>query len=117
MGAMASLETKTVSVEPGNVASLRVKVQNNGQIVDEFVVDVLGDAASWASSNPPMVRLFPGQEEVVTVTFQPPRAAGVRSGDVPFAVRVQPRQDTAGSTVEEGVVSVGAFVEATAELV
>ena len=114
---MASLETKTVSVEPGNVASLRVKVQNNGQIVDEFVVDVLGDAASWASSNPPMVRLFPGQEEVVTVTFQPPRAAGVRSGDVPFAVRVQPRQDTAGSTVEEGVVSVAAFVEATAELV
>ncbi len=117
MGAIASLETKTVSVEPGNVATLRVKVQNTGQIVDEFVIDVLGDAAPWASSNPPMVRLFPGQEEVVTITFRPARTADVRSGDVPFAIRVQPRQDAAGSTVEEGIVSVGAFVDAGAELV
>lgn len=117
MGALASLESRTVSVEPGNVATVRVKVQNTGQIVDEFVVDVLGDAASWASSTPPMVRLFPGQEEVVTVTFRPARDAGVRSGDVPFAVRVQPRQEPQGSTVEEGIVSVGAFVEAGAELV
>ena len=117
MGALASLESKTVSVEPGNVATVRVKVQNTGQIVDEFVIDVLGDASAWASSNPPMVRLFPGQEEVVTVTFRPARAAEVRSGDVPFAVRVQPRQDPQGSTVEEGIVSVGAFVEAGAELI
>jgi hypothetical protein len=117
VGALASLETKNVSVEPGNVATVRVKVQNTGQIVDEFVIDVLGDAAAWASSSPPMVRLFPGQEEVATISFRPARAADVRSGDVPFAVRVQPRQDPQGTTVEEGVVSVGAFIEAGAELI
>ncbi len=117
MGALATLESKTVSVEPGNVATVRVKVQNTGQIVDEFVIDVLGDAASWTSSTPSMVRLFPGQDEVVTITFRPGRSADVRSGDVPFAVRIQPRTDPQGSTVEEGVVSVGAFVEAGAELV
>lgn len=117
MGALASLEAKTVSVEPGNVATVRVKIQNTGQIVDEFVVDVLGDASSWASANPPVVRLFPGQEEITTITFHPPRAADVRSGDIPFAVRVQPRQEPQGSTVEEGIVSVGAFVDAAAELV
>ncbi len=117
MGALASLESKNVSVEPGAVATVRARVQNTGQIVDEFGVDVLGDASGWASSTPPMVRLFPGQEEVVTITFRPPRAAEVRSGDIPFAVRVQPREDPQGSTVEEGVVSVGAFVEAGAELI
>jgi hypothetical protein len=117
VGALASLESKTVSVEPGNVATVRVKIQNTGQIVDEFGIDILGDASSWASPAPPMVRLFPGQDEIATITFRPPRTADVRSGDVPFAVRVQPRQDPQGSTVEEGVVSVGAFVEAAAELV
>lgn len=117
MGALASLESKTVSVEPGNVATVRVKVQNTGQIVDEFVIDVLGDASSWATATPPMVRLFPQQEEIVTITFRPPRAAGVRSGDVPFAIRLEPRTDPQGSTVEEGVVSVGVFIEAGAELV
>ena len=117
MGALVSLETKNVSVEPGNVATARVKVQNTSQIVDEFVIDVLGDAAAWASANPAIVRLFPEQEDVVTITFRPARAADVRSGDVPFAVRVQPRQDPQGATVEEGIVSVGAFIEAGAELI
>ena len=117
MGALASLESRTVSVEPGNVATVRIKVQNTGQIVDEFAIDVLGDPGAWSSSAPPMVRLFPGQEEVATITFRPPRAADVRSGELPFAVRVQPRQEPQGSTVEEGTLSVGAFVEAGAELI
>jgi hypothetical protein len=117
VGAIASLETRSISVEPGNVASVRVKVQNTGQVVDEFTVDVLGDAGPWAAAAPPMVRLFPGMEEVVTVTFRPPRSAQTRAGDLPFAVRVQSREDPQGSTVEEGTLAVGAFAEATAELI
>ena len=117
MGAIASLETKTLSVEPGGAASVRVRIQNTGQVVDEFKVDVLGDAGSWAAAAPPAVRLFPGMEEVVTITFRPPRDAQVRAGDIPFAVRVQSREDPQGSTVEEGTLAVGSFAEATAELV
>jgi hypothetical protein len=117
MGALVSLETRSLAVEPGNVASVRVKIHNTGQIVDEFTIDVLGDAGSWATAAPPMVRLFPGTEEVVTVTFRPPRNAQTRAGDLPFAVRVQPREDPQGSTVEEGTLAVGSFAEATAELI
>ena len=117
MGVIASLETKSVAVDPGGVAGVRVKIQNTGQIVDEFAVDVLGDAAPWASAAPPTVRLFPGTEELVTVTFRPPRTAQTRAGDIPFAVRVQSREDPQGSTVEEGSLSVGSFAEATAELI
>jgi hypothetical protein len=117
VGVIASLETKSVAVDPGGVAGVRVKIQNTGQIVDEFAVDVLGDAAPWASAAPPSVRLFPGTEELVTVTFRPPRTAQTRAGDIPFAVRVQSREDPQGSTVEEGSLSVGSFAEATAELI
>jgi hypothetical protein len=117
VGAIASLESRSVSVEPGNVASVRVKVQNSGNVVDEFTVDVLGDAASWAAPTPPTVRLFPGMEEVITVTFSPPRTAQTRAGEVPFAVRIQSREDPEGSTVEEGALTIGEFAEATAELI
>jgi len=117
VGVIAVLEMKSLSVEPGNAASVRVKIQNTGQVVDEFTVDVLGEAGPWATSAPPMVRLFPGQEEMVAVTFRPPRTAQTRAGDMPFAVRVQSREDPQGSTVEEGTVAIGAFAEATAELI
>ena len=117
VGAAASLESKTLSVEPGSVATVRVKIQNTGQVVDEFTVDVLGDAAGWSAATPPMVRLFPGQEEIVTVAIRPPRSAQTRAGEIPFAVRVQSREDPQGSTVEEGRVTVGSFAEAAAELI
>jgi hypothetical protein len=117
VGVIASLENKLVAVDPGGVAGVRVKIQNTGQIVDEFAVDVLGDAAPWASVAPPTVRLFPNTEELVTVTFRPPRTAQTHAGDIPFAVRVQSREDPQGSTVEEGSLAVGTFAEATAELI
>jgi hypothetical protein len=117
VGAIASLESRELIVEPGGVASVRVKVHNSGPVVDEFTVDVLGDAGPWAAAAPPMVRLFPGMEEVVTITFDPPRDAQTRAGAVPFAVRIQSREDPQGSTVEEGTLAVGAFAEASAELI
>ncbi len=114
---MAVLETKAIGVQPGAEASVRIKVQNTGQVVDELNVSVLGDPGQWASVAPPMVRLFPGMEEIVTVTFRPPKTAQTASGQVPFAVRVQSTQDPEGSSVEEGVLTVGAYAEATAELI
>lgn len=117
MGATANLETKTISVQPGEVASVRIRVQNTGQVVDEFTLQVLGDAAGWALVAPPTVSLFPGKDEIATVTFRPPKTAQTKSGVVPFGIRVQSREDPPGSVVEEGSLSVGTFGDAGAELV
>ena len=51
------------------------------------------------------------------VVFAPPRAASTPSGLVPFGLRARSREDPAGSAVEEGSVTVGAFSEPHAELV
>lgn len=117
MGALANLETKTISVQPGAVASVRIRVQNTGQVVDEFTLQVLGDAAGWALVAPPTISLFPGKDEIATVTFRPPKAAQTKSGSVPFGIRVQSREDPPGSVVEEGTLSVGTFGDTGAELV
>jgi hypothetical protein len=117
VGATANLETKTISVPPGGEASVRIRIQNSGTVVDEFTLQVLGDAASWATATPPVVSLFPGNDAIATITFRPPRTSQTRSGQIPFGIRVQSSQDPAGSVVEEGAVSVGTFADTTAELI
>ncbi|MEU7531747.1 hypothetical protein AB0A74_38850 [Saccharothrix sp. NPDC042600] len=117
MGATATLSATGLSVEPGSEVTCTVVVRNTGQLVDQFTVDVVGDAAGWAVAEPAAVNLVPQASEAVTVRFAPPRAASVPAGAVPFGVRVTSREDPYGSVVEEGVVEVGAFTDLSAELV
>ena len=117
MGASVTLVTPAVAVEPGQSVSITVKVRNTGSVVDEFALDVLGDAAAWAAVEPPTVNLFPGAEAEAKAVFRPPRAAATPSGLVPFGLRARSREDPAGSAVEEGSVTVGAFMDPHAELV
>ncbi len=117
MGASVTLVTPTVAVEPGQSVSITVKVRNTGSVVDEFALDVLGDAATWAAVEPPTINLFPGAEAEAKAVFRPPRAASTPAGLVPFGLRAASREDPAGSAVEEGSVQVGAFADPHAELV
>jgi hypothetical protein len=117
VGASARLENNALSVEPGAAAVVRIKIQNTGQVVDEFTFQVLGDAAAWAAVAPATIPLFPGRDEIATVTFRPPRTPEVAAGPVHFGVRVVSREDPQGSVVEEGVLTVGAFADSAAELV
>ncbi|MEI7744328.1 MAG: hypothetical protein WCK58_11355 [Chloroflexota bacterium] len=116
MGASVQLVTLALAVEPGQSTSVEIKVRNTGSVVDEFALDVLGDSAAWATVEPPVISLFPGAEGVAKAVFAPPRVASTPSGAIPFGLRARSREDPAGSAVEEGTVTVGAFSEPYAEL-
>ena len=117
MGASVTLVTPSVSVEPGQSIAVEVRVRNTGTVVDEFTLDVLGDAAGWATVEPPALSLFPGAEGTAKAVFAPPRAASTPAGTVAFGLRARSKEDPAGSAVEEGSVAVGAFMDPFAELV
>lgn len=117
MAATMSLDTASLVVQPGAEASCQVQVRNTGQVVDQFAVEVLGDAAAWSTVDPPVVNLLPGGATSVTVRFHPPRSPAVRAGAVPFGVLVRSREDADGSVVEEGVIEVAPFAELAADLV
>ncbi len=106
-----------MSVVPGQQASCEVRLRNTGTVVDQFTVEVLGDAAAWTSAEPAQTSLFPNDEGVVTVTFAPPRTGEVVAGTVPFGVKASSQQDPESSVVEEGTVEVLPFAEISAELV
>ncbi|MBA2569994.1 MAG: hypothetical protein H0V04_02305, partial [Chloroflexi bacterium] len=116
MGALANLETRMLTVAPGAEAGVEIRVRNNGTVVDQFTLDVLGDASSWATADPASLSLFPGAEERARITFRPPRSHQITAGPMPFGVRVASREDPQGSVVEEGVLQVEPFAETTAEL-
>ncbi len=78
---------------------------------------ILGDVAAWTESDPPVVSLFPGAQQTVTLRFAPPRAHTTPSGVIPFAVKVIPSNEPEESVTEEGTITVGSFTDVGAELV
>lgn len=117
MGATATLSEAGLVAEPGEETTCSVTIRNAGQVVDQFAVDVVGDASGWATAEPATVNLMPGETGTVTVRFAPPRSSDVPAGTIPFGVRVFSTEDPAGSVVEEGTVQLGAFADVTAEIV
>src|SRR5256885_8340722 len=117
MAATATLASKAVTVTPGGEAVAEVRIRNSGTVVDQFTLEVLGDASAWALVEPAVVPLFPGAEAVARVKFKPPKTSSVPARAIPFAVRVKSREDARASLVEEGVVEVGPFNDTSAELI
>ena len=117
MGATATLTTKAATVQPGGETSCEIRVRNSGTVVDQFTLEVLGDAAGWAIVEPSTLSLFPGAEATARIRFKPPRVSSIQAKAIPFAVRVRSREDARASMVEEGVVEVGAFQDTFAELI
>ncbi|QMU78021.1 hypothetical protein GXW83_22300 [Streptacidiphilus sp. PB12-B1b] len=106
-----------VAVVPGEQAACVVRVENTGMVVDRVLLDVLGEAAAWASVEPAQVNLLPGAVERIRITFQPPRAASLAPGELGFGLRAMSTEDPEGSCIEEGTVRVGEFAELGAHLV
>jgi hypothetical protein len=104
------------TVTPGNEATVDLPIRNRGQVVDELSLEVLGDAAGWATIEPASIRLFPGADAVAHVTFRPPRTPEIHAGSIPFGVLVSSKESPDATVVEEGVLTVGAFTETAAEL-
>jgi hypothetical protein len=116
MGASASFDESSVTVEPGGQAEVRLRVRNTGAVVDSFTFEPVGIPAEWVSVAPPEVRLFPETEEYVTVTVMPPRSADTPLGELTFALRVISAEDPEGSVAEELTLMIAEFGQRGGEL-
>ncbi len=117
MGVAVVLERPEGPVSPGAETSTDIRIRNTGAVVDQFELDVVGDASSWAHVEPASVNLMPGEEGSARLVFAPPRSSQVVAGPVPFALRVMSREDTGGSSIEEAIIEVGSFSQVAADIV
>ncbi|MER5371671.1 hydrolase [Streptomyces sp. NPDC002553] len=112
-----SLEPASVTVDPGSRATVRLRVRNTGDVVDEYRFEPVGPTAPWTTVEPPTLRLYPGTTGTVELTFAPPRTPDATAGPNPYAVRITPTEHPDAVTVPEGNLTVTAFTEVRAELV
>ncbi|MHC3449591.1 ricin-type beta-trefoil lectin domain protein [Streptomyces prasinus] len=112
-----SLEPASTTVDPGGGATVRLRVRNTGDVVDEYRFEPVGDLAPWARVEPQSLRLYPGTTGTVEVSFAPPRTSDVAAGPHPYAVRITPTEQPEATVVPEGNVTVTPFTQVRAELV
>jgi hypothetical protein len=117
MGVSVLMNAAQAPVPAGQRVTSDIRVRNTGAVVDQVVLDIVGEPAAWARVEPSSINLMPGQEQTAQIIFEPPRSSHVRSGQFTFALRAMSQEDTAGSVVEEGTVEVGAFSQMGGELV
>ncbi|WP_109004679.1 hydrolase [Streptomyces rishiriensis] len=117
MSLWTSLEPSSVTVDPGSRATVRLRVRNTGDVVDEYRCEPVGNVAPWVTVEPQTLRLYPGTTGTVELTFAPPRTPDATAGPHPYAVRITPTEHPDAVTVPEGNLTVTPFTEVRAELV
>ncbi|MFS8200431.1 RICIN domain-containing protein [Streptomyces sp. CWNU-52B] len=117
MSLWTSLEPASATVDPGGSTTVRLRLRNTGDVVDEYHFEAVGDLAPWTRVEPQSLRLFPGTTGSVDLTFSPPRTPDATAGPNPYAVRITPVEHPEAVTVPEGNLTITPFTEVRAELV
>ena len=117
MALSATLTNPVLTAAPGDTTTCDVQVRNTGQVVDQCAIGLLGQVQEWATVEPPVLNLYPGEAGMARITFSPPKSPKVRAGVVPFGLRLASREDPHGSRVEEGQIEILPFEDIRAELV
>ncbi|MEU7580091.1 hydrolase [Streptomyces sp. NPDC041068] len=117
MSLWTSLEPASTTVDPGSTTTVRLRVRNNGDVVDAYRIEPVGDLAPWTTVEPAELRLYPGTIGSVELRCTPPRTPDVTAGPHSYAVRITPTEHPGAATVTEGEITVTPFTEVRAELV
>ncbi|MET9762130.1 hydrolase [Streptomyces sp. NPDC006372] len=117
MSLWTSLEPASATVDPGSSTTVRLRLRNTGDVVDEYRFEPVGPVAPWTTVEPSSLRLYPGTTGTVELTFAPPRSPDATAGPNPYAVRITPTEHPEATTVPEGNLTITPFTEVRAELV
>jgi hypothetical protein len=83
----ATLSPTHIQAQAGGVPiQALLKVQNTGEIVDKYLIEVEGLDESWYSRSTSSIALMPQTEEQLQLLFQPPKKRGVKAKIYPFAI-------------------------------
>lgn len=112
----ATLDVPSFTLEPGAEGGVRLTVRNDSDVVEEYILRVVGPLEPWADAQPDRFSLYPGQEATAEVQFRPPRSSSFPAGEFKYGVHILPREHPEGAELPEGTVDVLPFHETTGEI-
>ncbi|EFG64769.1 hydrolytic protein, partial [Streptomyces sp. SPB074] len=115
MSLWTSLDPASATVDPGGSTTVRLRLRNTGDVVDEYRFEAVGALAPRTTVEPPSLRLYPGTTGTVRLDFAPPRTPDAAAGPHPYAVRITPTEHPEATAVPEGNITVTPFEEVRAE--
>jgi uncharacterized membrane protein len=108
----ASLSSSDLNCQAGGIPeTVMVQLQNLGETVDKFMVEVEGLDEAWYSRSASSIALMPQAVEQMQITFHPPKKRGVKEKIYPFAVKVRSQNDLNEAAIVTGQVQVLPLVE------
>jgi hypothetical protein len=108
----ASLVPATFEAFAGGApAQATLQLQNLGEIVDKFLVEIEGLEETWYSRSASSIALMPQATEQVQISLHPPRKKGVKSKTYPFAVTVRSQSNPEEATTIIAQLEVAPSVE------
>jgi len=107
-----SLSQTQFQVQAGGVPlPATVQMENLGDIVDKFLVEVEGLDEAWYSRSASSIALMPQATDQVQISFQPPKRKGIKARIYPFAVTVRSQTNLEEATSVVGELEVLPSVE------
>ena len=102
---------KTLTITPGQPASIQITLTNVGQTVDWFTPTVEGVPPEWVQGAGQEVQLNPGMQESVNFVINVARHPGNRARDYPVIIRARSREQPQDFSTTHGTWIVQPFRE------
>lgn len=106
---LLSISQHTLSLDPGGTGTTTISIHNRSSIVDQFSLSIEGIDSDWFDLSASSVKLFPGDEDTVTLALHPPREATSRAGKYPFTIVAVSVDDPSERATQLGTLEIGAF--------
>ncbi|MDY6918473.1 MAG: hypothetical protein SVP26_11165 [Chloroflexota bacterium] len=105
-----TLSPDKLEVAPGESVTTTATIKNAGDVVEAYAVEIEGLEPEWCALSVTSVSLFPGDQEQVQVTVQPPKATSSKAGSYTAAIRVVSGRDATVETKAQLAVEVGRYM-------
>jgi beta-lactam-binding protein with PASTA domain len=108
-GLWFSIDTNTLTVDPGREVSVGAQLINKGTVVEGVDIRVLGVPEDWVRIEPPRVNLDVRGQAALTIHFAPPKATTTPAGSVEVEVAVWSVSNPQVRCAEHVRLDVGAY--------
>ena len=105
-----TLSPDRLQVGPGESVETTVTIKNASDVVEAYSIVIEGIDPEWCTLSVSSLSLFPGDQEQVRLTIQPPKTTAGKAGTYNVIIKVASRRDATIESTAQLAVEVGRFL-------